>query len=95
MFRIVSLRPKEHAAPDCVRVKLRPAIVRVVMREELVGFRATERTTVPLPEPLAPLVMVTHEGGVETAQPQPEVVCTVTFWFPPEAPIEAERGVML
>lgn len=95
MFRTVSLRLKVQDAPDCVRLKLCPAIVSVVMRGELPGFGATDRTTVPLPVPLAPLDMVTHEGGEETVHAQPKFVCTVTVWFPPEEPMEADRGVML
>ena len=76
-------------AAACVTVKVRPAIVSVPMRAAPV-FAATVKPTDPLPVPLAPEVIVSHEGSLLVAvQVQPADVDTVTgVPVPPAAPID-------
>jgi hypothetical protein len=70
---------------DCVAVKVWPAIVRVPLRILVVLFAATEKVTVPLPEPDAPPVTVIHDTPLEAVQGQPEVAVTLTEPLPPAA----------
>jgi hypothetical protein len=69
----------------CVTVNVCPAIVSVVERDALVVFAAIVKPTLPLPLPLAPLVMVTHEAPLVAFQAQPRPVVTDTLPVPPVA----------
>jgi hypothetical protein len=94
----------EPIIPVCVTVKVWPAIVRVPVRVAVSGFAATEKSTVPLPVPLAPDVTVSHEGELLTAvQLQVEAeALTPTLPVPPAAvadmplePIRNEQVVLV
>jgi hypothetical protein len=52
-------------------------------------FAATVYCTVPLPEPLAPLVIVIHDTGDDALHGQPELLVTFTLPGPPEALVVA------
>jgi len=58
-------------------VKVAPAIVSVPVRAAP-EFAATEYPTVPLPEPLAPLVIVSHDAFDAAVQEQPLPAVTET-----------------
>jgi hypothetical protein len=68
--------------PDCVTVKVRPATVIVPVRAAPV-FAATEKFTAPLPDPLAPEVMVIQESLLRAVQLHPEAAVTETLPTPP------------
>ena len=55
------------------------------VRDEVTVFVATEYPTVPLPLPLAPLVIVSQLALLVAVQPQPLVVVTPTVAAPPLA----------
>ena len=56
------------------------------MREAVVVLALTEKLTAPLPEPLAPEVILSHGVLLLTAlHVQPEVAVTVTVLVPPAA----------
>jgi hypothetical protein len=74
----------------CDTVCVRPAIVSVPVRDEVVVFCATVNDTVPLPTPLAPEFIVIHPTLLvaDHAQPAPAVTVTdrvapvdVTVWL--------------
>lgn len=65
-----------------------PAAVTVALRADVVVFEATEKLTVPLPDPLAPAVMVTHDTASEAVQAQPDVVVTLKLPVPPACGID-------
>jgi hypothetical protein len=69
-------------------VKVRPAIVRVPLRADDVGFAAPLNPTVPLPDPLAPLVTVSQPALLVAAQAQPANAVTVLEPVPPAAAID-------
>ncbi len=77
-----------HEAPACVIVNVSPPAVIVPVRADVVGFAATLKLTVPLPEPLDPLVIVIQlaESVAVHAQPLPAV--TVKDPVPPSAAAE-------
>jgi hypothetical protein len=59
-------------------VNVDPAAVRVPVREEEPGFESTLKFTDPLPKPLEPEVIVSHESLEKACQPHPaEVVMEV------------------
>ena len=66
-------------------MKAWPAIVRFPLRILVVPFAATEKVTVPLPDPLAPPVTASHDTPLAAVQEQPEVVVTLTEPLPPLA----------
>jgi hypothetical protein len=89
----------EHgAAPAaCVTVNIWPAIVKVPFRAAPV-LAATLYATVPLPVPVAPEVMVSHDALLVAVHAQPDPLVTVTvpvlavagaFWL--ADPIEYEH----
>ena len=55
------------------------------LRILVVPFAATEKVTVPLPEPDAVPVTVSHDTLLEAVQGQPEVAVTLTEPLPPVA----------
>ena len=68
-------------------VKVAPAIVSVPVRLEATVFAATLNPTVPLPDPVAPLVTVIHAALLAAVHEQP--VATVTPLLP--VPLDAEK----
>ena len=60
-------------------VKVAPAIVSVPVRLDPV-FAATPNVTEPVPDPVAPPVMVIHDALLDAVQPQP--VAAVTLLLP-------------
>lgn len=72
--------------PAWVTVNVAPAIVSVPVRPDPV-FAATPKVTVPLPDPVAPPVIVIHDALLEAVQLQP--VAAVTLLLPlPAAPVK-------
>jgi hypothetical protein len=65
-------------------------MVTVPVREVVAVFWATEMETVPLPEPLAPLVTVIHAAFDTAVQEQPLVEVTFTLALPPLLPTDVE-----
>jgi hypothetical protein len=65
-------------------------MVTVPVREVVAVFWATEMETVPLPDPLAPLVTVIHAALETAVQEQPLVEVTFTLALPPLLPTEVE-----
>jgi hypothetical protein len=70
----------EQAAAACVTVNVAPAMVSVPVRLVATVFAATVKPTVPLPDPVAPLVSVIHEALLAAVHAQP--VATVTLLVP-------------
>ena len=66
-------------------VNVCPAIVAVPVRALVTVFAATESATVPLPLPLAPLVIVSHEALLVAVQEQPARLVTATLFASPAA----------
>jgi hypothetical protein len=72
-----------------VTVNAFPAIVRVAVRDPLAVLAATVNAVVPLPVPLAPLVMVIQDTGLVAVQsPQPALAVTAALPVPPAAAID-------
>jgi hypothetical protein len=67
----------------CVTVNVRPAIVSVPVRCELLVLGATLKLTEPPPEPVAPPVTVIHDALLTPVQVHPDVVVTVDVPVPP------------
>jgi len=63
-------------APLCVTVYGRPAMVIVPTRLVVFGFAMKSKPTVPLPVPLAPLVIVIHGVVVDAVHAQPDGIVT-------------------
>lgn len=74
---VMGLAVKVHGAA-CVTVKLFPAMVRTADRCVVPVWAATENPTVPLPLPVAPLEIVTHDAPLVAVQAQPAPVVTLT-----------------
>ena len=75
----------EQLAPACETVKDFPAMVRVSERAVVDVLAATLKPTLPVPLPVAPLVMVTQVCGLDADQEQPVPAVTVTLPVPPVA----------
>ncbi len=73
-------------AAACDTVNVEPAIVSVADLGDVVVLAATLKPTDPLPLPLAPLVIVTHDTGLEAVHAQPAATVTVTV---PDPPLDA------
>ena len=82
------------AAAASVTVKVLPAIVSVADLDDVVVLAAAVYPTLPLPLPLAPLVIVTHEAPV-AVQVHPLVVVTATVPLPPAAVSDRLAGEMV
>jgi hypothetical protein len=68
-------------------------MVTVPVREVVSAFGAMEIETVPLPEPLAPLVTVIHAAFDTVVQEQPLVEETFTLALPPLLPTDVEAAL--
>ena len=69
----------------CVTVNVRPAIVRVPVRGEVLVLGATVKFAEPLPEPFAPAVTVIHAALLTAVHVHPVVVATLVDPLPPAA----------
>jgi hypothetical protein len=76
---------KVHGTPACVMVTVRPAAVNVVLRAVVDMFAVAVNDTVPLPDPLAPLVMLSQLTLSEAVQAQPLAAVTEMLALPPAA----------
>ena len=72
-----------HGAPAWVTVTVCPATVIVALRDAVAVFAVALTLTVPLPDPLAPLVTVSHDALLVAVQVQPVAAVTVTAPLPP------------
>ena len=64
------------------------------VRAVVTVFAATESATVPLPLPLAPLVIVSHEALLVAVHAQPARVVTATLFASPAATALVDPGLM-
>ena len=86
---------EQDVAPDCVTVKVLPAIVMDPVRELVLELDATLYETVPFPLPLAPPLTLIHPALFEAAvHVQPLVVVTETEPVPPFGANDCEDGEM-
>jgi hypothetical protein len=79
--------------PAWVIVNGSPPIVSVAVRGLVVPLAATEYPTVPLPLPLAPLVIVTHGADEAAVHAQPPSAATATVPVVVVAGTDAPAGV--
>jgi hypothetical protein len=70
-------------SPACETVKVCPAMVKVPVRAMPVVLGTTEKSTVPLPVPLVPAVIVIKDALLAAVHGHPSLVVTVTFPMPP------------
>ena len=95
MVRLLGERLKLQLPAVCVTVKVRPAMVSVPVREDVVELAWTLKPALPLPVPLAPDVTVMNEELLTAVQAHPVVVVTVDEPVPPPAAIDCVVGEML
>jgi len=91
-FRVVGATVKTQGAPAWVTVKVCPAMVNVPVRGDVDVFAAMENATVPLPDPLAPDVIVSQEALLVAVQLHPDVVVTLALLEPAVAAGFSESG---
>jgi hypothetical protein len=70
-----------------------PATVSTPERDCVVELAANEYVTVPLPEPVAPLLMVIHDTELDAVHAQPDADVTVTVPLPEPAGADADVGL--
>jgi hypothetical protein len=87
-FWLVGVRVAEQAAAACVTVNVFPAIVSVPVRCVPFGFALALKLVVPLPDPLAPDVMVSQAALLVAVHPHPAPAETATLPVPPVAPTD-------
>ena len=81
-----------HATPACVTVALLPPAVIDPLRDVVEVFAAALNETVPLPEPLAPAVIVIHASVVVAVHAQPVGDVIVTVPDPPPTATACDAG---
>jgi hypothetical protein len=81
-FRVVGATVKTQGAAAWVTVRVCPAIVSVPVRGDVTVLAAMEKATVPLPDPLAPDVIVSQASLLVAVHEQPLVVVTVALLDP-------------
>jgi hypothetical protein len=81
----------EHEFPACVTVKVAPAMVSVPLRPDPV-LAAAVNLTDPLPDPVAPLVTVSHDALLAAVQLHPVAAVTLLLPPPPAAAIDCVVG---
>ena len=69
-------------------------MVAVPVRAVVAVFAATDRATVPLPLPLAPLVTVSHDAVLAAVHAHPVGLVTVTFAACPAATALVDPGLI-
>ena len=79
-----------HALPTCDTVNICPAMVNVPLREVVELFAAALKLTAPLPEPLAPAVMVSQLAPLVAVHAHPVPAVTLVVPVPPVAATFAE-----
>jgi hypothetical protein len=77
-------------APDCVTVKVLPAIVSVPVRGVVAVVAAAAKVTLPLPEPEAPAVTDNHDTLLAALHAQPDPAVTATLPLPPDEATDCE-----
>ena len=87
--RVVGVIEYEHGAASCVTVNVCPPIVTVAVRLLDVVFPPTLMPTTPFPEPLAPLVTVSHAALLTAVHAQPAGAVTPTLVDPTVAGTDA------
>jgi hypothetical protein len=87
--RLVGEIEYEQAAA-CVTVNVWPATVSVPVRAVVAVLAAALKETVPLPEPLAPLVTASQEALLTAVHAQPVPAVTFTVPVPPAAGTDAD-----
>lgn len=70
-----------------------PATVSTPERDCVVGLATNEYVTDPLPDPVAPLVMVIHDTELDAVHAQPDADVTVTVPVPELAGADAVVGL--
>jgi hypothetical protein len=75
----------EHVAAAWLMVNVRPPTEMLPLRGDVPEFSATVNATVPLPDPLDPLVMVIHEADAVLFHAQPVLEVTSNAPLPPAA----------
>jgi hypothetical protein len=80
--------------PAWVTVKISPPMLIVPLRCEAPVFALALKPTLPLPEPLAPLVTVSHDALLTAVHPQPPAALTVTVPDPAAAVSDWLNGEM-
>jgi hypothetical protein len=78
--------------PVCVALNVRPAMVRLALRDEVPVFAAAVNLTVPLPGPLDKGVTVIHAAPFEIVQEQPSGAVTLTSTDSPPTANAFEEG---
>ena len=81
-----------HGAASCVTVNVWPPAVIVPVRDVVAEFAATVNVTVPLPDPLAPPVIVIQVALLAAVHAQPLPLVTVNELVPPPATTDSETG---
>ena len=89
---VVGAIVNEHAAAACVTVKVCPPRVMTPCRVCVCGLAAAEKNTVPLPLPLAPAVIVSHEAPLDADHAQPAGAVTAVDPVPPAVATDALVG---
>ena len=69
--------------PGCVTAKVWPPIVRLALRVVVQVFAAALKATEPSPDPVAPVVTVSHGAPLEEVQAQPRDEITAITPVPP------------
>jgi hypothetical protein len=80
----------EQPKPDCVTVKMFPAIARVPVRDVVAVAAATAKVTVPLPEPDAPPLTDSQDALLAALHAHPDPAVTATLPLPPAAAKDCE-----
>ena len=75
-------------------MKVAPAIVSVPVRLDAIVFTPTLNPTVPLPDPVAPLVTVIHAALLAAVHAQPVATVTPLLPVPPDAANDWPVGAM-
>ena len=81
-----------HGAASCVTVNVCPPAVIVPVRDVVAEFADTVNVTVPLPDPLAPPVIVIQVALLAAVHAQPLPLVTVNELVLPPATTDNETG---
>jgi hypothetical protein len=83
MFWVAGESAKLQGTPACVTVTAWPPTVTVALRDTLDVLAVAVSVIVPLPEPLAPLVIDSHDALSDAVHAQPEPAVSVRVAVPP------------